>query len=165
MTKSPERYGGFPTDPYSHSPENSGVRQPGMTGQVKEDILTRMGELGVRIEEGVLRFDGSIFQGDEFLDQPASFTFFDLKGNLTTIDLDAGEFAFTLCQVPVVYHDEGNGRVELHRSGSKTSQDDLRLTVADSNDLFSRTGKLTRIDVYFDPVSYTHLTLPTIYSV
>ncbi|MBT8114440.1 MAG: hypothetical protein KJP04_03625, partial [Arenicella sp.] len=35
--KSPQDYGAFPSDPYSHTPENAGVKQPGMTGQVKED--------------------------------------------------------------------------------------------------------------------------------
>ncbi|MFN3640508.1 MAG: hypothetical protein ACK4UK_06280, partial [Flavobacterium sp.] len=43
--KSPELYGAFPTDPYSHTPWHRGAQQPGMTGQVKEDMLARMGEL------------------------------------------------------------------------------------------------------------------------
>jgi hypothetical protein len=43
LYKSPELYGAFPTDAYSHSPGNAGVKQPGMTGQVKEDIISRMG--------------------------------------------------------------------------------------------------------------------------
>ena len=38
--KSPELYGAFPTDPYSHTPGGKGAQQPGMTGQVKEDVLT-----------------------------------------------------------------------------------------------------------------------------
>lgn len=29
---SPERYGAFPSEPYSHSPADGRVRQPGMTG-------------------------------------------------------------------------------------------------------------------------------------
>ncbi|MBP2681537.1 MAG: hypothetical protein H6Q78_1400, partial [Candidatus Krumholzibacteriota bacterium] len=49
-------YGAFPTDPYSHTPRHAGAQQPGMTGQVKEEILTRFGELGVRIEDGVVAF-------------------------------------------------------------------------------------------------------------
>lgn len=35
----PEQYGAFPFDAYSHTPANAGAQQPGMTGQVKEDIL------------------------------------------------------------------------------------------------------------------------------
>ena len=34
--KSPDRYGAFPADPYSHTPAHAGARQPGLTGQVKE---------------------------------------------------------------------------------------------------------------------------------
>ncbi|MDZ7764140.1 MAG: hypothetical protein U5K00_06890 [Melioribacteraceae bacterium] len=45
--KSPEKYGAFPTDPYSHTPSFAGVQQPGMTGQVKEDFISRIRELGI----------------------------------------------------------------------------------------------------------------------
>ncbi len=48
--KSPELYGAFPTDPYSHTPATKGAQQPGMTGQVKEDLLSRFGELGVFVK-------------------------------------------------------------------------------------------------------------------
>ena len=34
--KTPELYGAFPFDPYSHTPSGQGAKQPGMTGQVKE---------------------------------------------------------------------------------------------------------------------------------
>jgi hypothetical protein len=54
--KTPAEYGAFPTDPYSHTPRHAGARQPGMTGQVKEELLTRLGELGVRVEGGRLVF-------------------------------------------------------------------------------------------------------------
>jgi hypothetical protein len=43
--KPPAGFGAFATDPYSHTPAGRGSRQPGMTGQVKEEILTRLGEL------------------------------------------------------------------------------------------------------------------------
>ena len=42
FNKTPAVYGAFPTDPYSHTPGHSGAQQPGMTGQVKEEILTRL---------------------------------------------------------------------------------------------------------------------------
>ena len=50
-------FGAFPADPYSHTPGEGGAQQPGMTGQVKEEILTRWGELGLRVHEGRIRFD------------------------------------------------------------------------------------------------------------
>jgi hypothetical protein len=55
--KSAAEYGAFPADPYSHTPGEGGAQQPGMTGQVKEEILTRWGELGLRFEAGQIRFD------------------------------------------------------------------------------------------------------------
>ena len=65
--KSPELYGAFPTDPYSHTPGGKGAQQPGMTGQVKEDILSRFGELGVFVKEGRLFFNPCLLRKDEFL--------------------------------------------------------------------------------------------------
>ena len=56
LGKSPAVYGAFPLDPYSHTPAHAGAQQPGMTGEVKEEILTRLGELGVRVREGRIQF-------------------------------------------------------------------------------------------------------------
>jgi hypothetical protein len=55
--KSAADYGAFPADPYSHTAGEGGAQQPGMTGQVKEEILTRWGELGLRMREGLLHFN------------------------------------------------------------------------------------------------------------
>ena len=55
--KTPAEYGAFPADPYSHTAGEGGAQQPGMTGQVKEEILTRWGELGLRFQGGQIRFD------------------------------------------------------------------------------------------------------------
>jgi hypothetical protein len=49
-------YGAFPADPYSHTAGEGGAQQPGMTGQVKEEILTRWGELGLWMREGWVVF-------------------------------------------------------------------------------------------------------------
>ena len=47
--KTAELQGAFPCDPYSHTPAHRGAQQPGMTGAVKEEVLARWGELGVRV--------------------------------------------------------------------------------------------------------------------
>ncbi len=68
-------YGAFPADPYSHTPGEGGAQQPGMTGQVKEEILTRWGELGLRFEAGLIRFDPVLLDLDEVpLEGALSFT-------------------------------------------------------------------------------------------
>jgi hypothetical protein len=63
--KGPAAYGAFPTDPYSHTPGEGGAQQPGMTGQVKEEILTRWGELGLRVREGRIHFDPVLLDAQE----------------------------------------------------------------------------------------------------
>lgn len=55
--KSAAEWGAFPADPYSHTAGVGGAQQPGMTGQVKEEILTRWGELGLRFEGGMILVD------------------------------------------------------------------------------------------------------------
>jgi hypothetical protein len=63
--KTAAEYGAFPADPYSHTPGEGGAQQPGMTGQVKEEILTRWGELGLRVQDGRVRFDPVLFDPAE----------------------------------------------------------------------------------------------------
>jgi hypothetical protein len=63
--KSPAEWGAFPADPYSHTAAEGGAQQPGMTGQVKEEILTRWGELGLRFEGGCIRFDPVLLDAGE----------------------------------------------------------------------------------------------------
>jgi hypothetical protein len=50
-----------------------------MTGQVKEDILTRIGELGVQMKDGQLSFNPQILAKEEFLqiDTTANFVMVD----------------------------------------------------------------------------------------
>ncbi len=67
LNKSPELYGAFPTDAYSHTPGNSGVQQPGMTGLVKEEFISRMRELGVHIQDGKIVFKFSLINPVELL--------------------------------------------------------------------------------------------------
>ena len=74
--KSAREYGAFSTDAYSHTPWGKGAKQPGMTGQVKEDILCRFGELGVRVCNGQVSFHPTLLRSDEFLpDGTLSFTY------------------------------------------------------------------------------------------
>ena len=72
--KSVEAYGAFPADPYSHTPGEGGAQQPGMTGQVKEEILTRWGELGLRMREGRVHFNPVLLDEEE-IPRGGSLTF------------------------------------------------------------------------------------------
>ena len=74
--KTPAEYGAFPFDPYSHTPGEGGAQQPGMTGQVKEEILTRWGELGLRWKAGVLFVDPALVDPEEIpLDAALAVTY------------------------------------------------------------------------------------------
>jgi hypothetical protein len=142
-------YGAFPTDPYSHTPRHAGAQQPGMTGQVKEEILTRFGELGVRIEEGAVAFRPVLLTRREFLKEPGTYQSYDLDGAPVSIEVPAGSLAFSFCQVPIIYRltrDETWIRVA---SGDGTSAvvDGARLDAAQSRRLFGRAGGISRIDV------------------
>lgn len=148
LYKSPELYGAFPTDAYSHTPGGAGVKQPGMTGQVKEDVIARMGELGVRVHNGEITFDTSLLNKNEFLNDKKVFEYFDLNSDKQQISLNEKQLAFTLCQVPVIYtlsdHDEiavllKDGRREVFRNNS-VNQQFSRL-------IFDRNGLVMRIDV------------------
>ena len=103
FNKTPEDYGAFPTDPYSHTPKHAGAQQPGMTGQVKEEILTRFGELGVRVSNGTVSFQPNLLRACEFVPQPRHFRFLDVDNNWQDLTVPANGLAFTWCQVPIVY--------------------------------------------------------------
>jgi hypothetical protein len=148
--KSPQLYGAFPTDPYSHTPSFAGVQQPGMTGQVKEDLISRLGEMGLTVEEGRLSFQRHIVSRSEFLTEPKRFQFYDLDGQTRTLDLDCGTMAFTTCQVPVVLHATGPRHIEITGAdGSQATVEALELDAVTSSAVFERTGTVRRLDVFF----------------
>ena len=120
-----------------------------MTGQVKEEILTRRGELGVRVLDGRVRFQPFLLRRREFLDTESDFTYFDLSGQEATIHLPPGSLSFTVCQVPVVYRlSDGELSIKLaHANGEVTPADLDGLDPETSLSLFQRTGDITRIDV------------------
>jgi hypothetical protein len=146
--KTPQVYGAFPTDPYSHTPAHAGAQQPGMTGQVKEDVLTRIGELGVDVRGGRIRFAPGLLRREEFLAEEVEVEARTLAGR-RPLRLPAGSLAFTVCQVPVVYAlREGSPRVRVtRRNGEVVTFDGRELDPVTSREVFARTGAVTRIDV------------------
>jgi len=149
--KSPELYGAFPTDPYSHTPAGKGAQQPGMTGQVKEDILSRMGELGLVVINGTLRFQPNLLRKAEFLKAAESFTHIDIHGQEQPLALQAGSLCFSYCQVPVVYQLADRQQLELVlEDGSLVTQQALQVDREMSQELFKRSGKIRQINVFFD---------------
>ncbi len=150
--KSPAAWGAFPLDAYSHTPGHGGARQPGMTGQVKEEILIRLGELGVRVRGGRLAFRPHLLRRCEFLASPAIFEPICLDGARLPIQLEAGSLAFTVCQVPVVYHlGEAPKLVVTESDGSSRTLAGNTLDEATSGAVFQRSGTVRRVDAWVQP--------------
>ncbi|MEJ2720240.1 MAG: hypothetical protein P8181_03745 [bacterium] len=147
--KTAAEYGAFPTDPYSHTPAHAGAQQPGMTGQVKEEILTRFGELGLRVDAGSIRFRPVLLTCRDFREDAGIYRFYDLEGSPQSINVPAGGLAFSFCQVPVVYEltgDVARIRIVTHDGTSSMLSGEM-LDTLHSQAFFERTGEMSRIEV------------------
>ncbi len=144
--KPPKLYGAFPTDPYSHTPAGKGAQQPGMTGQVKEDILSRFGELGVFVKDGKLLFNPCMLRKMEFLTVPETFNFVDVFNQKQEISVQKGALCFTYCQVPILYRISKNEGLEvLYKDGKTKTFESLSLDHKTSQQVFNRTGEISQI--------------------
>ncbi len=144
--KSPELYGAFPTDPYSHTPSGKGAQQPGMTGQVKEDILCRFGELGVFVENGRMVFNPRLLRHEEFLKESKDFVYTTINKEIETLNIEAKSVCFTYCQIPVIYNlGAKNGIQVIFNDGKITEFDSLQIDLKTSKKVFKREGEINRI--------------------
>ena len=146
--KSPKLYGAFPTDPYSHTPAGKGAQQPGMTGQVKEDVLSRFGELGVEVSDGKLGFNPRLLRGNEFLQESKIFHYIALPKKKNSILVSKDSLCFTYCQVPITYtiSDQESLTVKFS-NGNSTTLKTLSLDAETSADVFNRTGDVVELIV------------------
>ena len=152
FNKTPVIFGAFPTDPYSHTPSHSGAKQPGMTGSVKEEILTRFGELGVLVEHGVVNFKPKLLRQKEFLKKPSVFEYFNVFGKKQIINLSSSMLAFTWCQVPIVYQlkEEMESICIYYSNGIEEVINGNKLSLQISEDIFKRNGNIEKI-IYIIP--------------
>ena len=129
VDKSPAEYGAFTTDAYSHTPAFAGAQQPGMTGQVKEEILTRWAELGVTVTDGRITFDPGLLPAGEVVPP-------------------GGDASFTVCGVPVVMSSGDEDVLTVVGAGGDSEQVRGRtLPTAVSSRVFARVGTIGRIEV------------------
>ena len=146
--KSPSLYGAIPTDPYSHTPAGKGAQQPGMTGQVKEDILSRISEIGFHVSDGRITFNPTMLRKSEFLEKNSTFSFYDLKGHPQTINLKKGTLAFTACQVPIIYELAKKNLIKVFfRNDKIETYDGLDLPADLSKKVFQRDQSIEKIEV------------------
>ena len=141
--KDPVEYGAIPTDCYSHTPAHAGAQQPGMTGQVKEEVLTRLGELGVRVVDGRIRLSPGLLPPDQLfadLGSPTSHT-----------------ARFTLCSVPMTLNPGTIDEVAIERGdGSRERRNGLELTAQESTDIFTRSGSIARVEWHVGTDTVAH---------
>jgi len=147
LHKSPALYGAFPVDPYSHTTGFSGVQQPGLTGQVKEDVIARFYELGVDISNGEVSFSPVLIKRSEFISEPQTWHF-SVGGEMQSEDLDAGSMAFTLCGVPVIYRLAENSSIQVFTDHAEPEHiAGNRLGAAWSQSLFRREKHVLKLIV------------------
>ncbi len=149
--KTAQEFGAFPTDPYSHTPSYAGAQQPGMTGQAKEEIITRFGELGLRIRSGTIHLNPRLLRLMEFSEDSRIFEVLHTDGSRESINLNAGELAFTYCQVPFIYKlCKSANAIEIRFNSSEGSTEE---TICDvfPRDLYKsitqRDGTIRRVEV------------------
>jgi hypothetical protein len=131
--KDPAAFGAFPTDCYSHTPAHAGAQQPGMTGQVKEEVLTRLGELGFTLDDGVLTYRGPLLPADELwwtsYGQPS-------------------QYHLTVCATPVRVVRAEVDEVRIERAdGTVTERAGQALTPEESAEVFDRRGTITLVEI------------------
>jgi hypothetical protein len=137
--KTPDKYGAFPTDPYSHTPCMSGVQQPGMTGQVKEDVISRFFELGLVVNNGQISFNPVVMKKSEFI-QP---------GSKDHYDQPVPHLYFTYCKVPVIYLlDDKEGIDLIFINGDSSHIQGSAIDKENSHSIFNREGKIGKVYVH-----------------
>jgi hypothetical protein len=151
LYKPPDLYGAFPMDAYSHTPSGSGVKQPGLTGQVKEDIISRLAELGIQVKNGEIIFNTSLINHGEILLDDAVFEYFTLEGSLRKIQLKQKQLALTFCQVPIVYKESEEDKITIaYNNGDNVIIPGNRIGRELSALLFKRTGTIEQVEVFIN---------------
>jgi hypothetical protein len=145
--KSAENYGAFPFDPYSHTPWDKGAKQPGMTGQVKEEVLTRLAEMGTRINRGRIEFNGTLVDESEFLKKETSWSIPTPGGSLIDVPLCAGSLSGTICQTPFYISKGDKQSITVVYKDKKQIFSGSILPLDISEQIFKRSGIISYIGV------------------
>ena len=114
-----------------------------MTGQVKEDILSRIGELGVFVKDGCIRFNPCLLRAGEFLKTKRTYRFININHESQPIDLQPNSLAFSYCQVPIIYKIAEQVGIEAVLNNAENKKfKSLTLSEDLSAEIFERSGKV-----------------------
>ena len=132
--KSPAEYGSFPFDPYSHTPTMAGVQQPGMTGQVKEDVISRFFELGIVVRNGCIEIHPENINFEEFISTPGETPY----------------LSFTYCSVPFIYKNTGKKGFEIvYVDKTSIHSDHYQFSKIQSSKIFERSNEILKVELHF----------------
>ena len=107
-----------------------------------------MGELGLRVNEGLISFDFSMIRPSEFIEAPKPFKYVNLDHEITFIDLEPNSLAFTVCQVPIIYKiAEETSITVTNQDGSEIRYENNILDNKVSTSIFNRTNEIYKIEV------------------
>jgi hypothetical protein len=150
INKSPKLYGAYPTDAYSHTPGNAGAQQPGLTGQVKEDVINRWAVLGVQIREGEINIQPVILHSDELLTKPEKLNYIDVNGQRISRMIHPEELAFTYCGTLFTYKrcPESSLKITLE-NGEVIESKKLIINTDLSAEIFARSGKVKEVFICY----------------
>jgi hypothetical protein len=120
-----------------------------MTGIVKEEILTRLGELGLRLDAGALRVDPTLLRRSELLATDTLWTLPGPDGRPRALPLPGGSLALTFCQVPVILRAvAGPGVITVtHGEGRRSVTPGDRLDPRTTAALLARRGEITLVEI------------------
>ena len=147
FNKTAAEFGAIPLDPHSHSPAHAGAQQPGMTGLVKEELLTRPLEVGVRVEGGIIRVDPMLLRRSEFLQAGETWTVLSPAMHEYGIELAEQSLGSTVCQVPIIVAlTDDAPELEVTFTDGRTGRiAGLELDRETSREIFGRTGRVHSI--------------------
>jgi hypothetical protein len=116
-----------------------------MTGQVKEGVLARFGELGVRLHRGEIRFDPILIDHAEWLEQDQPMR---VHGGESSIQVPQGCVGFTLISVPVILTRANSSQIMLTLShGERVEIEGNTLPAQWCSELFAKSGRIDLIEV------------------
>ena len=127
--KTPAQYGSFPFDAYSHTPTMAGVQQPGMTGQVKEDIINRFFELGLIVKDGALTIQSTMLDKKDFV--------------------GGKKLSFTSCSIKFEYVIDGKEGIEIAYAKKTEKVAGYTLSREQSQLIFNRDKSVKQVTVHF----------------
>lgn len=150
INKTPKLYGAFPTDAYSHTPGNAGAQQPGLTGQVKEDVLNRWAELGIQVKNGCIILHPFFLNRNELLQKEESFTYLGVDGQLHKKMVLPNQMAFTYCNTLFIYENAEKAGIQISLQNGQTIQPtNMEISSELSAAIFKRSGLVQTVLVHF----------------